>query len=122
MKMGYTAFNLEPSARHILLNHYPAKFNKVVAHHVTYKFKVPENSEIPKINTIRVIGYSHNENIECVVVEVNGTSIRDDGKLFHITISHNANAKPFDSNTLLESGFTKIEPFELKVTPSFNPF
>lgn len=124
MKNGYMAHNLTEEAKEKLLSIFPPKFPIVVAHHVTLDFNVPASSEIPEKAEIKVIGYSSNKNIECVVVEVNGNSKRpSDGKLFHITLSHTKDAKPVQSNDLLiEQGFDEVSPFLLDTVPTFNSF
>lgn len=123
MKSGYLAFNLTDAAREEILSLYAPKFNKVVCHHITFKFGVKENEAIPDIREARVVGYACNDDIECLVVEVGGTYNRPDGSIYHITLSHGPNARPVDSNALLKSsGFKFIDPLTIGVTPTFNPF
>lgn len=123
MKKGFLAFNLIPESRNLVLSKFPAKFNNVVAHHITYKFKVTESEPIPEHCELKVIGYSSNENIECLVVEVNGSIVRPDQKVYHLTLSHNDGAKPVHSNDLLaEQKWTSLDPFTIKVKACFNPF
>ena len=122
MKKGYAAFNLTEQAKQTVLSLFPAQFETVVAHHITYKFNVFENEEIPKISTVNVIGYAEDENAQAVVVEVDGTHERPDGGVFHITICHNEKVKPYYSNSLIAKGYKKITPFEISVKPTFNPF
>ena len=122
MKKGYTAFNLTKEARQLVLNLFTPKFNNVVAHHITYKFNVSENDTIPSITTAKIVGYAEDENAQAVVVEVEGSSQRPDGGILHITICHNSSVKPYYSNNLIAKGFTKINPVEINVKPSFNSF
>ena len=122
MKKGYTAYNLTEASRAKLLSVFNPKFTTVVAHHVTFAFGVNESEPIPDYTQLKVIGHAANENIECVVVEIGGTSTRPDGKTYHITLSHNDKAKPVDSNALLVSGYQRVTPFNLEVKPTFNPF
>ena len=122
MKKGYSAYNLTSKGREMLLKHFSPKFSKVVAHHATFQFGVNENAPIPSAQEIEVIGYASNEDIECVVVKVNGTHIRPDGKIFHITLSHSSNARPVDSNDLCAKGWDTISAFTLPVEPKFNSF
>lgn len=116
---GYSAFNLTESARKELLNKFPAKFEKTVAHHITYKY-MPEDQTIPDVHSVRVVGYACGDNIECVVVEVDGSTQRPDGKVFHITLSHNKETKAVESNLLLEQGWEAVPSFNLEVAPKFN--
>lgn len=124
MKKGYQAYNLTESARESLLKTFPNRFNKIAAHHVTFKFGASETDPLPSMAKIIVVGYSFNENIECVVVSVNGSTQRPDGKTYHITLSHNNKAKPVDSNKLIEDkGYVKsLLTLELETVPTFNSF
>lgn len=123
MKKGYLAYNLTKEARESLLKAFPNRFDKVIAHHVTFQFGVAESQPLPPKAKVIVVGYSFNNNIECVVVSVNGSTQRPDGKTYHITLSHNNKAKPVDSNKLIEDkGYVKyLESLELETIPTFNP-
>ena len=122
MKKGYIAYNLTASAREKILNLFPPKFSNVIAHHTTFSFGVNENTPLPEAADIEVIGYACNNNIECVVVNVNGSSVRGDGGTYHITLSHNDNAKPVHSNDLIKEGFDLVTPITLETVPTFNAF
>lgn len=123
MKKGYLAYNLTEKAQALLLVKFPPKFKKVIAHHITYAFGVSEDAPLPPKASVKVVGYASNENIECVVVEVGGTSKRADGSTYHITLSHNEKAKPVQSNDLLkEKGYEPVEAFEIETVPTFNGF
>lgn len=77
----------------------------------------------PPVADINVVGYAYNEDmgIECLVVEVDGSTKRSDGKVFHITLSLDPEkAKPVDSNRLLTNGWEKINsPISIATTPAF---
>lgn len=77
----------------------------------------------PPVADINVVGYAYNEDmgIECLVVEVDGSTKRSDGKVFHITLSLDPEkAKPVDSNRLLEKhGWEPVTPLSIKNTPAF---
>lgn len=77
----------------------------------------------PPVADINVVGYAYNEDmgIECLVVEVDGSTKRSDGKVFHITLSLDPEkAKPVDSNRLLEThGWEPVTPLSIKNTPAF---
>lgn len=119
---GYSAFNLTKQSRKLLLEKIDPSFPKVIAHHVTYQYNVSDKDQLPKETIVKVVGYAKNSFIECVVVEVNGSSKRLDGKIYHITISHKEGHKAVESNNLLISGWEKIDNFELEVIPYFNKF
>lgn len=112
---GYEALVLTPESRIKLLQRFKPRFPDVIAHHVTYRFGVPESVKRPPgigdgPTPIEVIGYACDDRIEAVLVRVNGTSKRPDGKLFHITLSldRSKGAKPAMSNELLVGGHTKV--------------
>jgi hypothetical protein len=125
MKKGYQAFNITAKSREEILTIFPPRFSNVVAHHITHKFKVTEDLGLPTIDSVNVIGYACNENIECLVVEVDGHSTRPDGKIYHLTLSHSDNAKPADSNDLIEDGWKNLPTIAkilITAIPTFNPF
>ena len=130
-KKGYSAYILTPTSRKDLLKRYPPRFNKVIAHHATYRF--PDTNPPPPCSLIQVIGYastSQNDpfdhlRVDCVIVRVLDTEIRPDEQLFHITLSLDPKTtRPVHSNYLLkQKGWTPIEhPFWLEVSPSLIPF
>lgn len=121
---GYIAYNLNARSRDEIINRFYPKFSKVVVHHITAAFNVSDKEPLPeKPKKVVVVGYACDEKIECVVVEIDGVKTRSDGKLFHITLSHSAEAKPVMSNDLLQrQGFEPCDHFEIEVTPTFNAF
>ena len=127
-KSGYSAYQLTPTSRTVLLQKHPPRFEKIIAHHVTYRF--PDTTSPPESTHVHVIGYSStsevhvlkDKHIECMVVQVLGTEKRLDGRLFHITLSLDPKTtRPVDSNLLLEThGWIPLDsPFDLKVDPRF---
>lgn len=123
MRKGFQAYNLADSSRSEILKNFKPSFSEVILHHVTIAFGVEESKPLPsKSDTLTVIGHAKNDRIECFVVEVNGSTGREDGGTFHLTISHVKGAKPFESNELIKNGFDLVTPFEIKATPTFNPF
>ena len=99
----YTAYVLDDSSRAALLEKFPPKYPKVVAHHVTVEFGVPEGTEAPPPASVKVIGYADSgDGLEALVCTVNGKADRPDGKRYHITWSLDpAKYSPVDSNALL---------------------
>lgn len=123
VKKGYNGYLLDNSARTFILQNYPPKYNKVIGHHITYKFGVYEELP-PDSNMAKVVGYKDSgDGLEAFVVEINGTVKRPDGKLYHITYSLIPEKyKPKDSNELLTNqGYNSIKPFIIKIKPSFFP-
>lgn len=123
MKKGYNGYLLNSSSRAFMLQNYPPKYNKVIAHHITYKFGVYEELP-PDVSIAKIVGYADSgDGLEAFVVELDGTIKRRDGKIFHLTYSLDPTKyKPKDSNTLLEKiGFKPVKPFIIQVEPKFFP-
>jgi GNAT superfamily N-acetyltransferase/RNA:NAD 2'-phosphotransferase (TPT1/KptA family) len=117
---AYTAYVVSEPSHAAILAKFPPKFPDVFAHHVTCQFGVPEDSDAPQAATVKVVGYAADDSLEALVVEVNGTTQRPDGKTYHITLSldRSQGRKPVDSNKVIAAnGFTAVEPMEVQVTP-----
>jgi len=101
----YTAYVLTDASRNELLERFPPKYSKVVAHHVTVSFGVPSDAEAPEIADLKVIGEADSgDGLQALVVSVNGSYQREDGKTYHITWSLEPDVyKPVDSNALVNS-------------------
>lgn len=116
--MSYLAYVLSEQDRSTLLTNVCSCVGEIVAHHATAIFPVPDNMESPMtIHDILVTGYAYDDKVSAVIVEIDGTSFRKDGKILHITISVNRNngGKPVMSNDLIAKGFTKFsKPFTIK--------
>lgn len=99
----YTAYVLTDESREKLMEKFPPKYEKVIAHHITVKFGVPEGTELPPEADIKVIGYADSgDGIEALVVAIDGNSLRGGGKYYHITWSLDPDKyKPVDSNELI---------------------
>lgn len=123
VKTGYTAYSVSASSRVALLKHFVPKYSEVVCEHVTFKFPAKSTDELPpEAHTAHVVGYEDSgDGLEALVVEVNGTTKRPDGKLLHITLSldRSAGKKPVHSNTLLAKGYKHVTPFAVHLQPAF---
>ena len=99
----YTAYVLTDASRDALLEKFPPKYSKVIGHHVTVEFGVPEDTELPEDANLRVIGEADSgDGLQALVVSVDGTIRRPDGGTYHITWSLEPDRyKPADSNTLI---------------------
>lgn len=119
--MGYTGYELSNSDRAHLARIFPPKFPDFIGHHVTWKFGATEDSELPPMGTLRVVGYASDSSLECLVVELDGNIRRPDRATLHITwsLDRSAGRKPVDSNELLKSGFQSIRPINISTAPRF---
>lgn len=122
-KNGYTCYFLINRSQ--LLQKFTPKFPDVIAHHITCKFGVPEDCELPiQPNTIFIVGEQIDENrgVQVLVVEVDGSTVRPDGGTYHITwsLDKNRGAKPVHSNDVLKTlGFNPVDPVPIVVEPKF---
>jgi hypothetical protein len=118
---AYTAHVLTEEARKKLLEIWNPRFPEVIAHHITLEFGVPSDTPPPAKASIEVIGYASDDAIEAVVVSVNGSIIRPDGGVFHVTLSldRSKGKKPAHSNDLIASkGYAAVEPLIIETVPT----
>lgn len=120
-RRGFQCWLVDGSSRTKLLNTFEPKFERVICHHVTYRYGVLSTDPLPPAAEIVVVGYASNDAIEALVVTVDGTEKRVDGKIYHITLSLDPEkAKPVDSNKLLSLGWTKLDsPIPVVTKPAF---
>ncbi len=118
----FTAYKLTDETRQFLLDKFPPKYSKVIAHHVTVDFGVPAGTELPPEAELRVVGEGDSgDGLQALVVSVNGSTRRTDGKTYHITWSLEPDKyKPSDSKELLADGINKWKlklPTPIDTTP-----
>jgi hypothetical protein len=80
-----TGWKLPADEREVLLQRFPPKYENVIADHVT--LRVGTGSPLPrKPAAARIVGRADDgESLECLVVEMDGTTDRPDGSTYHIT-------------------------------------
>jgi len=118
----YIAYVLTEASKNELLERFPPKYSKVVAHHVTIQFGVPEGTEPPEMADLRVIGEADSgDGLQALVVSVNGSYRREDGSTYHITWSLEPDKyKPVDSNKLVnnyEKRWKVVLPVDIETVP-----
>ncbi len=117
---NYTAYVLDQSSRDALEKKFPPKYPKFIGHHVTVQFGVSAETEVPPPAQLKVVGYvDSGDGLEALVVSVNGSSTRQDGKIYHITWSLDPEKySPVDSNTLLKTKrFTIMRSIPIATKP-----
>lgn len=106
-KTKYLAFVLDEKSRNKLLKAFPPQFEKVICHHVTIQFNGVDEDTFNKFKGMTramVVGAISDDSLEALVVQFGGTTDREDGSTYHITLSlDSTKRKPVDSNTLLKS-------------------
>ena len=100
----YTAYVLTEETREALLERYPPKYDKVIAHHVTVNGGAKKDASLPEPAHLKVIGEADSKDgLQALVVSVDGAYRRSDGKVYHITWSLDPDKyKPVDSNELVD--------------------
>jgi hypothetical protein len=120
----YSCYLLSEKSRNLLLEKFPPKYKKVLCHHITVVFNVPMDAPLPKEATsIKIIGYiDSGDGLECFLTNVDGETIRPDGKIFHITHSLDSELgyKPVDSNILVKEAdkIVHFTPITITAIPS----
>lgn len=133
MATFYAAYEIDPTARQLLIDTFMPKYPDVVAHHVTYKYDaVPDDVPAPP-QKAQVVGYHDSGALQVLVVDIDGNrhqAPRADGvqKLLHITFSLDRaqGVSPSKSNAFLEkivaekgsaALYNLPDPIEITVTP-----
>ena len=98
-----TGWKLPEVERELLLRRFPPRYANVVADHVTLRVGATPDTPVPdKPDRSQVVGRADDgESLECLVVELDGTTERPDGSTYHITWSLGPGRKARESNDVL---------------------
>ena len=117
-----TGWKLPEVERELLLRQFPPKYDNVVADHVTLRVgATPETPLPPKPESARIVGRADDGNsLECLVVELDGTTDRPDGSTYHITWSLGPGRRARESNDVLrDRGWDYLEaPIPVELEPA----
>ena len=116
-----TGWKVPRDERERLLRRFPAKYDKVIADHVTLQVGATPETPLPRKPEARVVGRGDdNDSLECLVVELDGTTDRPDGSTYHITWSLGPGRKARESNEVLrDRGWDRIDrPIEIELDPA----
>lgn len=116
----YIGYELTEESRNNLLERFTPKFPKVICHHITEKFGVTRDTPEPEMpDNVSVVGYASNDIIEALVVSIDGSTARPDGKVYHITLSLDpSRAKPVMSNDLIAQNlWERVSAIPVDVIP-----
>ena len=116
-----TGWKLPEVERELLLRRFPPKYEKVVADHVTLRVGATPDTPLPNKPQAQVVGRADDgASLECLVVELDGTTDRPDGSTYHITWSLGPQRKARESNDVLrDHGWTYIEaPIPVDLEPA----
>ena len=116
-----TGWKLAQDEREILLRRFPPKYEKVIADHVTLRVGATPDTPLPRKPSARIVGRADDgESLECLAVELDGTTDRPDGSTYHITWSLGPGREARESNEVLRNqGFERIDaPITVELEPA----
>jgi hypothetical protein len=113
-----TGWKLSPDERESLLQRFPPKYPNVVADHVTLRTGATSGTPLPREpESARIIGRADDgSSLECLVVELDGTTDRPDGSTYHLTWSLGPHRRARESNDLLREKNWEHLPTPIEVT------
>jgi len=126
IKGQYLAINLTEASRTKILEAFPPKFECVRCEHVTLAYNLtPELlgnlGERYQDPVLRVVGYASDDSLECLVFSVNGSTEREDGSTFHLTLSREEGRSSADSNKVLRTAtILPVEDFAVDGSTALN--
>jgi hypothetical protein len=116
-----TGWKLPQDERPRLLDRFPPKYANVIADHVTLRVGATRDTPLPRRAAARIVGRGDDgESLECLVVELDGTTDRPDGSTYHITWSLGAGRKARESNHVLrDRGWEHLAaPIPIELEPA----
>ena len=117
-----TGWKLPREERALLLERFPPRYEQVIADHVTLRLGANASTPLPRRPEVaRIVGRADDgESLECMVVELDGTTDRPDGSTYHVTWSLGPRRKARESNDVLrERGWAYLEtPVAIELEPA----
>lgn len=116
-----TGWKLPRDERDRLLQRFPPKYENVIADHVTLRVGATPDTPLPAEREARIVGYCDDgRSLDCLVVELGGTTDRPDGSTYHITWSLGPGRKARESNDVLrEMRWQPIDrPIDIALQPA----
>jgi hypothetical protein len=111
-----TGWKLNADERAALLERFPPKYENVVADHVTLRTGATPSTPLPRKPDARIVGRADDgRGVECLVVELDGTTDRPDGSTYHITWSLGPGRKARESNEVLRDQGWEALPASIPV-------
>lgn len=120
---GYVGWALDPQQRTHLLQTFPTKYARVIAHHVTLRVGVTSDVPLPQAHEGMIVGVADDQmGVQALVVAIGGTVRRPDGGRYHITWSLAQGRKPVESNHVIaQQGWDPVDPVQIQLIPTFFP-
>ena len=116
-----TGWKLPQAEREQLLQRFPPRYAEVIADHVTLRVGASSTTPLPRKPEAHIVGRADDgESLECLVVELDGTTDRPDGSTYHITWSLGPGRKARESNDVLRDvGWRPIDaPIPIELEPA----
>lgn len=116
-----TGWKLPPDERAPLLERFPPRYENVIADHVTLRVGATPKTPLPRKANARIVGRADDgDSLECLVIELDGTTDRPDGSTYHITWSLGPGRKARESNDVLrDRGWDHIAaPIPVELEPA----
>jgi hypothetical protein len=116
-----TGWKLPPAERAQLLQWFEPNYENVVADHVTLRTGATPATPLPRRPEARIVGRADDgRSLECLVVELDGTTDRPDGSTYHITWSLGPGREARESNDVLrEMGWQRLAaPLPVTLEPA----
>ena len=117
-----TGWKLPAVERQLLLRRFPPKYENVDADHVTLRTGATPDTPLPERPAgSKVVGRADDgTSLECLVVEIGGTTDRPDGSTYHITWSLGPRRRAPESNHgLSDNGWGYIDaPHTVELEPA----
>jgi hypothetical protein len=116
-----TGWKLPQHERSELLERFPPRYDNVIADHVTLRVGASSDTPLPRKPQARIVGRADDGNtLECLVVELDGTTGRPDGSTYHITWSLGPGREARESNDVLrDQGWEHLsDPIPVELEPA----
>lgn len=116
-----TGWKLPGDERVQLLERFSPKYQNVIADHVTLRVGATHSTPLPRKPEARIVGVADDgKSLECLVVELDGTTDRPDGSTYHITWSLGPEREARQSNDVLrEQGWQRLPaPIDVELEPA----
>lgn len=117
-----TGWKLPRDQRADLLQRFSPRYQNAIADHVTLRVGASPLTPLPsEPQSARIVGRADDgESLECMVVELDGTTDRPDGSTYHITWSLGPGRNARESNDLLKArGWDPLpQPININLEPA----
>lgn len=116
-----TGWLLDEAERTVLLQRFPPAYPDIVAHHVTLKLGAKRREPTPQPCQAVIVGEADDgAGVQCLVVEIDGSTERPDGGTYHITwsLDRSRGRRPVESNGVIAwLGWRPVERTTVTLTP-----